>query len=107
MQIKMLDPIFHEDGDIHRRGMEASETKQLQRQLNQERRAAARQLARDALVVQQLQHQKGELRRKAGQKEKKRVRQMMEVEKQELKSNRWKLSWMFHVMSCGFGHVWP
>lgn len=83
VQIKMLDPIFHEDGDIHRRGMEASETKQLQRKLNQERRAAARQLARDAAVVQQLQHQKGELRRKAGQKEKKRVRQMMEVEKQE------------------------
>ena len=86
MQIKMLDPIFHEEGDRPlKRGMEASETKQLQRKLNQERRAAARQLSRDAAVVQQLQHQKQEMRRQAGVKEKKRVRQIMENEKQELK----------------------
>eukprot|EP00913_Durusdinium_trenchii_P021136 g19860.t1 len=86
VQIKMLDPIFHEEGDRPlKRGMEASETKLLQRKLNQERRAAARQLARDAAAVQQLQHQKDEVRRKAGQKERKRVRQIMEVEKQELK----------------------
>ena len=85
VQIKMLDPIFHEEGDRPKRGMEASETKLLQRKLNQERRAAARQLARDAAAVQQLQHQKEEVRRQAGQKEKKRVRQIMEVEKQELK----------------------
>eukprot|EP00434_Breviolum_minutum_P011972 symbB.v1.2.010556.t1/scaffold694.1/size172116/19 len=86
VQIKMLDPIFHEEGDRPlKRGMEASETKQLQRKLNQERRAAARQLSRDAAVVQQLQHQKQETRRQAGVKEKKRVRQIMENEKQELK----------------------
>ena len=86
VQIKMLDPIFHEEGDRPlKRGMEASATKQLQRKLNQERRAAARQLARDAAVVQQLQSHKQEQRRKAGQQERKRVRQLMEVEKQELK----------------------
>ncbi|CAE7758442.1 NOP14 [Symbiodinium necroappetens] len=86
VQIKMLDPIFHEEGDRPlTRGMEASATKQLQRKLNQERRAAARQLARDAAVVQQLQSQKQDQRRKAGQQERKRVRQLMDVEKQELK----------------------
>ena len=86
VQIKMLDPIFHEEGDRPlKRGMEASATKQLQRKLNQERRAAARQLARDATVVQQLQSRKQEQRRVAGQQERKRVRQLMEVEKQELK----------------------
>lgn len=86
VQIKMLDPIFHEEGDRPmQRGMDVSETKQLQRRLNHERRQAARQLARDAAVVQQLQHQKGEVKRKARQNERKRVRQMMETEKQELK----------------------
>lgn len=52
-----------------KRGMDVSETKQLQRRLNHERRQAARQLARDAAVVQQLQHQKGEVKRKAKQNE--------------------------------------
>jgi hypothetical protein len=66
----MLDPIFHEEGDRPmKRGMDVSETKQLQRRLNHERRQAARQLARDAAVVQQLQHQKGEVKRKAKQNE--------------------------------------
>lgn len=60
VQIRILDPIFYEEGDRSSRGMEMSETKQLQRKLNQERRAAARQLARDASVVQQLEHQKQE-----------------------------------------------
>ncbi|CAJ1337915.1 unnamed protein product [Effrenium voratum] len=84
VQIKMLDPIFHEEGD-RPRGMEASETKQLHRKLNQERRAAARQLSRDSAVVQQLQNQKAEVRRKTSLQEKKRVRQLMDTEKQELK----------------------
>lgn len=84
-QIKMLDPIFHEEGDRPTRGMEASESKQLERRLNKERRSAARQLSRDAAVVQRIQNRKDDIRRATQGKEKKRVRRIMEVEKQELK----------------------
>eukprot|EP00931_Biecheleriopsis_adriatica_P049410 TRINITY_DN28584_c0_g1_i1.p1 TRINITY_DN28584_c0_g1~~TRINITY_DN28584_c0_g1_i1.p1 ORF type:complete len:821 (+),score=288.13 TRINITY_DN28584_c0_g1_i1:51-2513(+) len=85
-QIKMLDPIFHEEGDRPAaKGMELSETKQLERRLNKERRAAARQLSRDASVLQQLQSRKDDVRRRAQGQERKRVRQIMEVERSELK----------------------
>eukprot|EP00930_Biecheleria_cincta_P049401 TRINITY_DN34611_c0_g1_i1.p1 TRINITY_DN34611_c0_g1~~TRINITY_DN34611_c0_g1_i1.p1 ORF type:complete len:806 (+),score=195.64 TRINITY_DN34611_c0_g1_i1:86-2503(+) len=84
-QIKMLDPIFHEEGDQPTRGMDASESKQLERKLNKERRAAARQLSRDAAVVQRIQNRKDDIRRAAQGKERKRVRRIMEVEKHELK----------------------
>jgi len=85
-QIKMLDPIFHDEGDRpNAKGAELSETKQLERRLNKERRAAARQLQRSAAVVQQLQGRKDGMRRVVQGKERARVRRIMEVEKQELK----------------------
>lgn len=86
-QIRSLDPIFHEIGDMSstRRGMEMGETKRLKRSLNQERRAATRQLSRDASALQQLQNRK-ELKVRAVRKtEQTRVRSIMDAEKQMLR----------------------
>merc|ERR1712232_639137 len=60
------------------------ETKRLKRKLNEERRAATRQLSRDASVVQQLKAADESKRRVARASEKKRVSRLMEVEKTEL-----------------------
>lgn len=86
-QIKMLEPIFHEIGDAsgRRRGMELTETQQLKKKLNEERRAATRQLRRDASTLQQLQSHKDAKRRTAQAGERARVRKIMANEKQELK----------------------
>lgn len=80
-QIRILDPIFHEEGDRPQRGAEVSETTRLKKQLHQERRAAARQLARDASVVQQLQMKKETKRRAARTSERARVRSIMDGER--------------------------
>jgi len=87
-QIKMLDPIFHETGDragLRNAGMEMSETKLLQRRLNKERRAAARQLNRDATVLQQLQSGKDTERRVKRLHQKRRVEVIMDQEKTMIK----------------------
>merc|ERR1740121_308492 len=65
--------------------MEMSETKMLKKKLNQERRAATRQLSRDASAVQHLQVQKDTKFRAAHRTERKRVSLMMEEEKNMLK----------------------
>lgn len=84
-QIKMLDPIFHEVGDRPRKGAELSETKQLARRLTKERRAASRQLARDALVLQQMHSEQERQVRTKRTVERARVRKIMDVEAHELK----------------------
>jgi len=85
-QIRMLDPIFHDVGDGPlTKGAELTETKQLQRIVTKERRAASRQLSRDAAVLQQMALKKDTTRRVARNNERQRVRRIMEVEKQELK----------------------
>jgi len=86
-QIKTLEPIFHEIGDVPRRqrGMELTDTQRLKKKLNEERRAAARQLRRDAATMQQLQGHKDAKRRTAQAGERSRVRKIMDNEKQELK----------------------
>eukprot|EP00929_Paragymnodinium_shiwhaense_P119130 TRINITY_DN91002_c0_g1_i1.p1 TRINITY_DN91002_c0_g1~~TRINITY_DN91002_c0_g1_i1.p1 ORF type:complete len:868 (-),score=330.39 TRINITY_DN91002_c0_g1_i1:165-2768(-) len=83
-QIKMLDPIFHEEGDRPGKGMELSETKRLKKRLNEERRAASRQLARDQAVVQQLAAKKETGRRVARASERTRVHTLMDQEKSML-----------------------
>eukprot|EP00927_Polykrikos_kofoidii_P007155 TRINITY_DN12908_c0_g1_i1.p1 TRINITY_DN12908_c0_g1~~TRINITY_DN12908_c0_g1_i1.p1 ORF type:complete len:867 (+),score=182.09 TRINITY_DN12908_c0_g1_i1:64-2664(+) len=83
-EIRVLDPIFHEEGDRPSRGMELSETKRLRRKLNDERRAAARQLARDAAVVQRFQAKDDDHRRKSRLAERARVRAMMDDERDML-----------------------
>lgn len=86
-QIRSLEPIFHEEGDISNRGrgMELTETQQLKRKLNDERRAASRQLKRDAAALQSLAAHKESVRRAAKLTERKRVSRIMEVEKSEIK----------------------
>lgn len=86
-QIRSLEPVFHEEGDtsMRRRGMELSETQMLKRQLNDERRAANRQLRRDSSTLQTMAAQKDSLRRSARGNEKKRVEKMMDAEKSMLK----------------------
>merc|ERR1712151_1425536 len=77
----------HELGDsnVMRRGMEVSETKQLKRKLTKERRAATRQLSRDATALQQLEMRKDAKVRVARKVERKRVSKIMEDEKSMLK----------------------
>lgn len=84
-QIRTLDPIFHEVGDVPLKGMEASETKQLQRRLTKERRSAARKLTRDAVVLQQLQAHKETKIRVKRTAEIKRSRVIMDQERDMLK----------------------
>merc|ERR1740121_344975 len=85
-QIRILDPIFHEEGDRNdRKGSDLTETQLLKRKLTQERRSSTRQLSRDAAVVQQLGFRKDQARSSMRTSERKRVRTMMEVEKQELR----------------------
>merc|ERR1712008_28630 len=62
-----------------------SETKLLQRRLNKERRAAARQLTRDATVLQQLQSGKDTDRRVKRVRARKRVEVMMDQERTMIK----------------------
>eukprot|EP00928_Gymnodinium_smaydae_P093087 TRINITY_DN770_c0_g8_i1.p1 TRINITY_DN770_c0_g8~~TRINITY_DN770_c0_g8_i1.p1 ORF type:complete len:826 (-),score=245.29 TRINITY_DN770_c0_g8_i1:115-2592(-) len=83
-QIRVLDPIFHEEGDRPLRGAELTETKRLKRELNQERRAANRQLSRDAAALQQIAAGKDSKRQQARSAERARVRGLMEGEKQML-----------------------
>merc|ERR1712137_736467 len=81
---KMLEPIFHEEGDRPGKGMELSETKRLRKRLNEERRAASRQLARDQAVLQQVAAKKETGRRVARANERSRVHLIMEQEKSML-----------------------
>lgn len=84
-QIRSLDPIFHEPGDVSTRGAEKSETQLLKAKLSSARRVAGRQLRRDASMLQQLESHKETARRAARATERTRVRKIMEVEAQELK----------------------
>jgi len=86
-QIRVLDPVFHEVGATRSslRGMELTETKQLKRRLTKERRAAMRQLSRDATVLQQLQSRKDSELRVARKHERKRVSSLMAEEADMLK----------------------
>jgi len=87
-QIKMLDPIFYEEGDRPQKGAELTETKRLKRLMNEERRAAKRQLQRDSVAVQQIKAKKETKRRVAQGTERVRVRSIMEGEKQMLSKLR-------------------
>merc|ERR1711985_177425 len=60
------------------------ETKRLKKRLNEERRAASRNLARDASVLQQLQAKKETSRRVARTTERARVASIMDAEKSML-----------------------
>merc|ERR1712192_3038 len=66
-------------------GMELTETQLLKRKLNDERRAANRQLRRDSSTMQTLTSKKDTARRVARNAEKQRVWSMMDAEKQMIK----------------------
>lgn len=86
-QIRTLEPIFHEAGDMPsgRLKGERTETQRLKQKLNEERRSTARQLRRDASALQLLQGRQNE-KLSAGRKlERKRVARIMDQETSMLK----------------------
>jgi len=86
-QIRTLEPIFHETGDMPsgRLKGERTETQRLKQKLNEERRSTARQLRRDASALQLLQGRQNE-KLSAGRKlERKRVARIMDQETSMLK----------------------
>jgi len=86
-QIKMLDPVFHNpmDGPLPKGDPLRNEKLKLRRQLNNERRAAARNLRRDQGFLQ-LHKTKTDTAKKINEAtEKKRIRRIMDVEDRDIK----------------------